>query len=133
MVRQTQAIHRREVLNENSSETPDYLHIEITMCVTPAFAWMYLLSPGLCSISPRACRLCEGIYTWHMGEASSAAREPRSLQMSPRLDVALGSLVWLVTLPVAGGFKLDNHYGPFQPGRFYDSMSQHLYRLLFSF
>ena len=40
-----------------------------------------------------------------------------------RLDVALGSLVWwLVTLHVAGGLKLDDHYGPFQPRPFYDSM-----------
>ena len=40
-----------------------------------------------------------------------------------RLDVAVGSLVWwLVTLHVAGGLKLDDHYGPFQPRPFYDSM-----------
>ena len=33
-----------------------------------------------------------------------------------RLDVALGSLVWwLVTLHIAGGLKLDDHCGPFQP------------------
>ena len=40
-----------------------------------------------------------------------------------RLDVALGSLVWwLVTLHIAGGLKLDDQYGPFLPGPFYDSM-----------
>jgi len=40
-----------------------------------------------------------------------------------RLDVAQGSLVlWLVTLHVAGGLKLDDRYGPFQPIPFYDSM-----------
>ena len=40
-----------------------------------------------------------------------------------RLDVALGSLVWwLVTLHIAGGLKLDDHYCPSQPRRFYDSM-----------
>ena len=40
-----------------------------------------------------------------------------------RLDVALGSLVWwLVTLHTAGGLKLDDHYGPFQPRTFYDSV-----------
>ena len=40
-----------------------------------------------------------------------------------RLDVALGSLVcWLVTLHIAGGLKLADHYGPFQPRPFYDSM-----------
>ena len=33
-----------------------------------------------------------------------------------RLDVALGSLVWwLATLHIAGGLKLDDHCGPFQP------------------
>jgi len=41
-----------------------------------------------------------------------------------RLDVALGSLVcWLVTLHVAGGLKLDDHCGPFQPRPFYDFMN----------
>ena len=41
-----------------------------------------------------------------------------------RLDVALGSLVWwLATLHIAGGMKLDDHYGPFQPRPFYDSMN----------
>ena len=38
-----------------------------------------------------------------------------------RLDVALGSLVWwLETLHIAGGLKLNDHCGPFQPGPFYD-------------
>ena len=40
-----------------------------------------------------------------------------------RLDVALGSLVWwLATLPMAGVLKPDDHYGPFQPRPFCDSM-----------
>ena len=40
-----------------------------------------------------------------------------------RLDVALGSLVWwLATLHIAGGLKLNDHCGPFQPRPFYDSM-----------
>ena len=40
-----------------------------------------------------------------------------------RLDVALGSLLrWLVTLHIAGGLKLDDHCGPFQPGPLYDSV-----------
>ena len=39
------------------------------------------------------------------------------------LDVALGSLVWwLATLHMAGGLKLDDRCGPFQPRLFYDSM-----------
>ena len=40
-----------------------------------------------------------------------------------RLDVALSSLVWwLATLHIAGGLKLNDHCGPFQPRAFYDSM-----------
>ena len=40
-----------------------------------------------------------------------------------RLDVALGSLVWsLATLHIARRLKLDDHFGPFQPRPFYDSM-----------
>jgi len=43
-----------------------------------------------------------------------------------RLDVALGSLVWwLVTLHIAGGLKLHDHCGPFQPRPFCDSMNLH--------
>ena len=47
--------------------------------------------------------------------------------LEARLDVALGSLVvvvlvWLVSLHIAGGLKLDDHCGPFQPRPFYDSM-----------
>ena len=41
-----------------------------------------------------------------------------------RLDVALGSLVWwLAALHIAGGLKLNDHCGPFQPRPFYDSMT----------
>ena len=38
-----------------------------------------------------------------------------------RLDVALGSLVWwLATLHTAGGLKLHDLRGPFQPWPFYN-------------
>ena len=51
-----------------------------------------------------------------------------------RLDVALGSLIWwLATLHIAGGLKLDDHCGPFQPRPFYDSMILYLYFFFFSF
>jgi len=44
---------------------------------------------------------------------------PSLVAFKARLDVALGSLVkWMVTLPVAGGLKLDGHCGPFQPRPF---------------
>ena len=43
--------------------------------------------------------------------------------LKARLDVALGNLVWwLATLHIAGGLKLNDHCGPFQPKPFYDSM-----------
>ena len=39
------------------------------------------------------------------------------------LVVSLGSLVWcLATLHIAVGLKLNDHWGPFQPRPFYDSM-----------
>ena len=42
--------------------------------------------------------------------------------LKARLDVALGSLVWwLATLHIAGGLKLDDHCGLFQPRPFDDS------------
>ena len=45
------------------------------------------------------------------------------LAFKARLDVALGSLVWwLVALHIAGGLKLNDHFGPFQTRPFYDSM-----------
>ena len=48
-----------------------------------------------------------------------------------RLDVALGSMVWwLATLHIAEGLKLDDHYGPFQPRLFYNSMMLSLLSLL---
>jgi len=43
------------------------------------------------------------------------------------MDVALGCLVWwLATLHTAGGLKLDDHCGPFQPRPFYDSIIRRL-------
>ena len=40
-----------------------------------------------------------------------------------RMDVALDSLVkCLVTLHIVGVLKLDDYYGLFQPGPFYDSV-----------
>jgi len=44
--------------------------------------------------------------------------------------VALGSLVWwLATLHIAGGLKLDDHCGPFQPRPFYDPVIRLLFVL----
>jgi len=64
------------------------------------------------------------------GCPSNGNRLPKEVVDAPaleafkaRLDVALGSLVWwLATLHVAGGLKLGDHCGPFQPRPFYDSV-----------
>ena len=60
----------------------------------------------------------------HWNRLPKEAVDAPSLEaFKARLDVALGSLAWwLVTLPIAGGLKLDDHCGPFQPRPFYDSM-----------
>ena len=61
----------------------------------------------------------------HLNRLPKEAVDAPSLEaFKARLDVALGSLVWwLVTLHIAGGLKLDDHCGPFQPRPFYDFMS----------
>ena len=52
-----------------------------------------------------------------------AVDAPSLEAFTARLDVALGSLVcWLATLHIAGGLKLGDHCGPFQPRPFDDSM-----------
>jgi len=60
----------------------------------------------------------------HWNRLPKEAVDAPSLEaFTARLDVALGSLVWwLVTLHIAGGLKLDDHCGPFQPRLFYESM-----------
>ena len=54
----------------------------------------------------------------HWNKLPKEAVDAPSLQaFKARLDVALGSLVcWLATLRIAGGLKLNDHCGPFQPG-----------------
>ena len=63
----------------------------------------------------------------HWNRLPKEAVDAPSLEaFKARLDVALGSLVWwLVTLHIAGGLKLDDHCGPFQPRSFYDSVILH--------
>ena len=58
----------------------------------------------------------------HWNGLPGEAVDAPSLEASKaRLDVALGSLVcWLTTLHIAGGLKLYDHCGPFQPRPFYD-------------
>ena len=61
--------------------------------------------------------------TMHWNRLPKEAVDPPPLEaFKARLDVALGSLVWwLATLHIAGGLKLNDHCGPFQPRPFYDS------------
>ena len=64
------------------------------------------------------------IITNHWNRLPKEAVDAPSLEaFKARLDVALGSLVWwLATLHIAGGLKLHDHCGPFQPRPFYDSV-----------
>ena len=60
----------------------------------------------------------------HWNRLPKEAVDAPSLEaFKARLDVALGSLVWWLATPhIAGGLKLDDHCGPFQPRPFNDSM-----------
>jgi len=50
-----------------------------------------------------------------------AVDAPSLQAFKARLDVALGSLgCWLATLHIAGGLRLNDHCGSFQPRLFYD-------------
>ena len=71
----------------------------------------------------------------HWNRLPKEAVDAPSLEaFKARLDVALGSLVWwLVTLHIAGGLRLDDHCGPFQPRPFYDSMFVSMNQFLMSF
>ena len=66
-----------------------------------------------------------GVYISRITEwlPKEAVDAPSLEAFKARLDVALGSLVWwLATLHIAGGLKLDDHCGPFQPRPFNDSL-----------
>ena len=60
----------------------------------------------------------------HWNRLPKEAVDAPSLEaFKARLDVALGSLVWwLATLHIAGGLKLHDHCGPFQPRPSCDSL-----------
>jgi len=60
----------------------------------------------------------------HWNRLPKQAVDAPSLEaFKARLDVTLGSLVWwLATLHIAGGLKLHDHCGPFQPRPFCHSM-----------
>ena len=82
----------------------------------------------ICSV----CSVCDdswGISFFTQRVVTHWNRLPREVVDAPsleafkaRMNVALSSLVWwLVTLHIAGGLKLDDHCGPFQPRPFCDS------------
>ena len=105
---------------------PIFQSIQVLLSGSTAF-WCVSHSSQLCIIS----KLAEGglhLFTervvthWNMLPRKVVDTPPLDV-FKTRLDVAQGSLVlWLVTLHVAGGLKLDDRYGPFQPRPFYDSV-----------
>ena len=70
------------------------------------------------------CKFTQRVVTHWNRLPKEVVDAPGSLEaFKARLDVALCSLVkWLATLHIAGGLKLDDHCGPFEPRPFYDSM-----------
>ena len=83
----------------------------------------FKLRQGRCRLDIRKKFFTQRVVT-HWNRLPKEVVDAPSLEaFKARLDVALGSLVWwLVTLHIAGGLKLDDHCGPFQPRPFYDSM-----------
>ena len=67
-------------------------------------------------------RTVRGVIHWN--RLPSEVIDTCSLEaLKPRLDGALGNLVWWeLSLPTAGGLELDDLKGPFQPKPFYDFM-----------
>ena len=59
------------------------------------------------------------VVTHWSGLPKEVVDAPSLEAFKARLDVAPDQ--WLVTLPMAGGLKLDDHCGPFQPRTFHDS------------
>ena len=60
---------------------------------------------------------------WNRLPKEEVVDSPSLEAFKARLDVALGSLVWwLVTLHIAGGLKLEDGCGSFQPRPFYDPL-----------
>jgi len=85
----------------------------------------FKLAQGRFRLDIRSQFLTQRVVT-HWNRLPKKAVDAPSLQaFKARLDVALGSLVWwLATLHIAGGLKLNDHCGPFQPRPFYDSMNR---------
>ena len=77
---------------------------------------------GRCRLDIRRRFFIQRVVT-HWNMLPKEVVDAQSLEaFKARLDVALGSLVcWLVTLHIAGGLKLGDLCGPFQPRPFHDS------------
>ena len=84
-----------------------------------------LLRQGSFRLDIRGKSFTQRVVTHWNRLPKEAVDAPSVEAFKARLDVALGSLVWwLATLHIAGGLKLNDHCGPFQPRPFYDSMIQ---------
>ena len=104
-----------------------FFHVFFSLCIKHSVSAALHLSPYV-STSVIQWSPHPALQTWLPKEAVDA---PSLEAFKARLDVALGSLVWwLATLHVAGGLKLDDHCGPFQPRPFYDSMTHQVNSLL---
>jgi len=69
---------------------------------------------------PARCEYSE-LLSWNR-LSREVVDAPSLRAFKARLDMVLGSLVWwLVPLHIAGGWKLDDHCGPFQPRPLYDT------------
>jgi len=83
----------------------------------------FKLRQGRFKLDVREMSFTQRVVTHWNRLPKEAVDAPSPEAFKARLDVALGSLLWwLATLHRAGGLKLDDHCGPFQPRSFYDSM-----------
>ena len=90
----------------------------VLIIVLPLKLLLALGSVVLCQVCVLAKLHLEGLRT--LGMPCFLLNQ---IYCATHVYMALGSLVWwLATLPVAGGLKIDDLWGPFQPRSFCDSV-----------